>query len=202
MAAVVWMALLALGACFSGYQANTESRGEAMTGFGPIAFGMSLEQAFAAIQGNGRPEMLHGEAVLYFIFYVAEFSFDTWVNFGSENRAKSAVLISKEAPKQSGSLAECSAFFHRFHSRMNERFGQSDYRPRQKQVGDAIELNTRYTYADRSSIHLKGVFNLPTVANGNQPRCDVKILFQPQWNMCEGTVWCDTIRVYPRPVYR
>lgn len=197
-------ALLILTGCLSGRESNTHSRGAAVEGFGPITFGMSMEQAFAAIQGNGRIDTMQNQPALYFIYYLeSDYAFDAWVTFGSNNRAQQAVLMSRDAPKHSDSYGQCQSLFNALKGILDHQYGPSDYRPREHGSAAMTDIGTTYTFADSSNMKLKATYIHPTSANGNQRRCDIKLMYLPQWVSCEpGSIWCDTIKVYPRPYRR
>jgi hypothetical protein len=167
---------LPAGLTASSDKGSAKSHGKSIQGYGAITFGMSREQAFAAISGRGQFQRLpsgKAEALVYddYIDYVPVRVVQI---FDDKGKAAKAEAYASDGQRPM-SLADCQGLYQTLYAKLHSTYREPDWPPREEDRRGGKYGVLMYTFADGSHITL----HYDYIAQGGPGLCTVRIAVSP-----------------------
>ncbi len=163
-----------------------------LSGFGLIAMGMTLEEGWKAISGNG---VLNNETGENSHSLTYNFSWDIYkfrvVQFFNEFKIASSSAAKAIDAELAESASECRDFFNTYQARFTKQYGKPDYEPRFKQEKGIIYATAMYSFSDSTNIRINYIYD---------NKCNIMIESHPAWSkLCNFTNnrYCNFPDLYP-----
>lgn len=155
---------------------SVPSRGETLTGYAPVIFGMPRHAVMRHLHQHGLPlQAVRHDAIRFHDRWLGH-HVEVTQHFSDDDRAMNADM--RVVGSQASSAAHCQQQFDDTWRALSQRYGYADFSPKTGRFQHGQGGYTRFTFTDSSYIQLDYHYrdNAP-----KQERCVLTASYQPAW---------------------